>query len=105
MAINYFCKNQKTPPITNMCYHPKDVDIRNHMYKATVKQMLCKVDQINLEEKLRHVNMRILKIILDAVPYPLQRVFLNIVLTQMDMLKHKSFKTYYLHIKQLGGGT
>ena len=46
-------KNQNPPPIKNRCYHPKDVDIRNHMYKATVKQMLCKVDQINLEEKIK----------------------------------------------------
>ena len=29
------------------------MDIRNHMYKATLKQMLCKVDQINLEEKIK----------------------------------------------------
>ena len=29
------------------------MDIRNHMYKATVKQMLCKVDQENLEEKIK----------------------------------------------------
>ena len=40
------------PPITNRQYHPKDVDIRNHMYKATVKQMLSKVDQENLEQKI-----------------------------------------------------
>lgn len=26
---------QNPPPVTNRCYHPKDVDIRNHMYKAT----------------------------------------------------------------------
>ena len=44
---------QNPPPITNSRYHPKDVDIRNHMYKATVKQMLSKVDQENLEEKIK----------------------------------------------------
>ena len=41
------------PPITNRRYHLKDVDIRNHMYKATVKQMLSKVDQENLEKKIK----------------------------------------------------
>ena len=48
------------------------------MYKATLKQMQGKVDQINLEEKkLRHRSKRILKITfsLDPVSYPLQRVF------------------------------
>lgn len=44
---------QNPPPITNRHYHPKDVDIRNHMYKATVKQMLSRVDQENLEEKIK----------------------------------------------------
>ena len=43
---------QNPPPITNRRYHPKDVDIRNHMYKATVKQMLSKADQENLEGKI-----------------------------------------------------
>ena len=40
-------------PIMNRRYHLKDVDIRNHMYKATVKQMLSKVDQENLEKKIK----------------------------------------------------
>ena len=57
MAINYFCKNQKPEFTTNhkqvLSPKLKDVDIRNHMYKATLKQMLCKVDQINLEEKIK----------------------------------------------------
>ncbi|XP_048587483.1 uncharacterized protein LOC125570216 [Nematostella vectensis] len=38
---------------SNRRYHPKDVDIRNHMYKATVKQMLSKVEQENLEDKIK----------------------------------------------------
>ena len=41
------------PPITNRRYYPKDVDIRNHMYKATIKQMLSKVDQENLEKNIK----------------------------------------------------
>ena len=40
-------------PIMNRRYLPKDVDIRNHMYKATVKQMLSKVDKENLEKKIK----------------------------------------------------
>ncbi|EDO31857.1 predicted protein [Nematostella vectensis] len=38
------------PPITNRRYHPKDVDIRNTIYKATVKLMLSKIDQENLKK-------------------------------------------------------
>ena len=44
---------ENPPPVTNRHYHPKDVDIRNHMYKATVKQMLSKAAQENLEEKVK----------------------------------------------------
>ncbi|PFX25800.1 hypothetical protein AWC38_SpisGene9547 [Stylophora pistillata] len=44
---------QNPPPVTNRRYHPKDVDIRNHMYKETVKQMLSKADQESLEEKIK----------------------------------------------------
>ena len=56
--LRYYVKNdlfagQNPPPITNRRYHPKDVDIRNHMYKATVKQMLCNVDQKNLDMEAR----------------------------------------------------
>ena len=56
--LQHYVKNdlfpgQNPPPVTNRHYHPKDVDIRNHMYKATVKQMLSKVDQENLEEKIK----------------------------------------------------
>lgn len=35
---------QTPPPITNRRYYPTDVDVRNHMYKASVKRMLSKVD-------------------------------------------------------------
>ena len=56
--LRHYIKNdlfagQNPPPITNRRYLPKDVDIRNHVYKATVKQMLSKVDQENLEEKIK----------------------------------------------------
>lgn len=51
--LQHYIKNdlfvcQIPPPVTNRHYHPKDVDIRNHMYKATVKQTLSKVDQENI---------------------------------------------------------
>lgn len=45
---------QTDPPITNRRYYPKDVDVRNHIYKATVKQMLSKIDQENLEKKIQN---------------------------------------------------
>ncbi|PFX13196.1 hypothetical protein AWC38_SpisGene22744 [Stylophora pistillata] len=44
---------ESPPPVTNRHYHPKAVDIRNHMYKATVKQMVSKADEENLEEKIK----------------------------------------------------
>ena len=59
MHLHYYVKNdhfagQNPPPITKRHYHPKDADIRNRMYKTTVlKQMLCKVDQINFEQKIK----------------------------------------------------
>ena len=51
--LQHYIKNdlfagQIPPPVTNRHYHPKDVDIRNHMYKTTVKQTLSKVDQENI---------------------------------------------------------
>lgn len=108
----YYVKNdlfagQNPPPITNRRYHPKDVDTRNHMHNATVKEMLCKVDQINLEDKIKTWKQEDPEnhLFLRPCSLSLQRVFLKIGLTQMEMLKHRSFKTYYLHIKQLGRGT
>lgn len=43
---------QPIPPLTNRRFHPTDVDIRNHSYKTTVKQMMSKLDQENLEKKI-----------------------------------------------------
>lgn len=39
---------QTPPPITNRRFYPTDVDVRNHMYRASVKKLLSKVDQENL---------------------------------------------------------
>lgn len=43
---------KKCPGKSNRRYYPGNVDIRNHMYRATVKHMLSKIDQENLEKKI-----------------------------------------------------
>ena len=50
--LRHFVKNdlfdgQILRSVTNRHYHPKDVDIRNHIYKATVKHTLSKFDEEN----------------------------------------------------------
>lgn len=45
---------QTPPPIANRRYYPTDVDVRNHIYKASVMKMLSKVDQENLEKKIEN---------------------------------------------------
>ena len=45
---------QIPPAITNRCFYPTDVDVRNHMYRASVKKMLSKVDQENLQRKIEN---------------------------------------------------
>ena len=57
--LRQFVKNelfsrQTPPPPTNRRYYPTDVDVRNHMYQASVKQMLSKIDQENLENKIEN---------------------------------------------------
>ena len=46
-------RNAKLPASTSRRYHPKRKDIRNHMYKATMKLKFSKLDQENLEEKVK----------------------------------------------------
>ena len=43
----------RVPPSTNRRYHPKRSDIRSHMYHASVKLRFSKMDQENLELKIR----------------------------------------------------
>ena len=45
---------QSPPASTNRRYYPTDVDImiRNHVYQASVKKILSKSDQENLEKKI-----------------------------------------------------
>ena len=50
---NELFSSRTPPPTTNRRYYPKDVDIRNCMYRASVKNMLSKVDQENLEKKIQ----------------------------------------------------
>lgn len=45
-------KHQQIPPATNRRFHPKASDIRNHMYQATVKLRLSKIDQENVTSSL-----------------------------------------------------
>ncbi|CAH3024912.1 unnamed protein product [Porites evermanni] len=45
---------QSPPASTNRRYYPTDVDIRNHMYQASVKKILSKSDQENLEKKIEN---------------------------------------------------
>ena len=70
--------------------------------------MLCKVDEINLEEKIKtweqedpenHFSFRPCSL------FPTEGVSEYCSNPDGHMLKHRSFKTYYLHIKQLGRGT
>lgn len=40
------------PSPSNRRYYPTDVDIRNHMYRASMKRVWSKVDQKNLDKKI-----------------------------------------------------
>ncbi|CAH3181744.1 unnamed protein product [Porites lobata] len=45
---------QSPPASTNRRYYPTDVDIRNHMYQASVKKIMSKSDQENFEKKIEN---------------------------------------------------
>ena len=53
-VMNDLFDGQILPLVTNRRYHPKDVDIRNYIYKATVKHMLSKFHQENLGKKIEN---------------------------------------------------
>jgi len=55
---------------------PKNVDIRIHMYKATVKKMLSKVDQENFQKEMKGRKQGNPEgpFSLDLAPYPLQKL-------------------------------
>ena len=43
---------ENQPSCTNRRFYPKMRDIRNHIYVATVKLRLSKIDQVNVEKKI-----------------------------------------------------
>ena len=43
---------QAIPPATSRCSHPKNKDLRNHMYNAATKLRLSKLNQENLALKI-----------------------------------------------------
>ena len=45
-------RNQELPPTTSWRYFPKISDLRNHMYRVSIKLKFSKLDQENLEEKV-----------------------------------------------------
>lgn len=42
-------KGEQPPQNTNRRYYPKMSDLRSHMYKATVKYRMSKIDQVNVQ--------------------------------------------------------
>ena len=56
--VNVFVKNNlfqgmTPPPTTNKRFYPSAATVKNHMYNAVVKQRLSKIDQANLNEKIK----------------------------------------------------
>ena len=46
-------RNQELKPTTSRRYFPKISDLRNHMYRASIKLRFSKLDQENLEKKVK----------------------------------------------------
>jgi hypothetical protein len=44
---------QKPPEVTNRRFFPTSVDVRNHMYRATIQHRHSNIDQENLEFKIK----------------------------------------------------
>ena len=51
---NNLFKNKPVPSSLNRQFFPRKVDIRNYMYKASVKMRFSKLDQENVEELVKH---------------------------------------------------
>ena len=55
--LQYFVKeifaSRKPPETTNRRFFPTSVDVRNHMYRATVQKRHSHIDQENLELKIK----------------------------------------------------
>lgn len=50
---NEIFRDKAKPALENRRFYPKRRDIRNHMYLATVKLRFSKIDQVNLEQKVK----------------------------------------------------
>ena len=46
-------RNQELPPTASRKNFPKKSDLRNHMYRASIKLKFSKLDKENLEEKVK----------------------------------------------------
>ena len=69
------------PPPMNRLYYPIDVDVRNHMYQASVKEMLYVFDQQNVEnwkmDNWKLISGESLRPYLDPVHYLLYLLLLK----------------------------
>ena len=107
--LRQFVKNelfpwQTPPPSTNRRYYPTDVDIRNHMYQASVRQMLSKIDQENLEKKIGVRSILKTHSVLDPAPYlPHLLLLKERMMKQMEIVCRLTLlKIFWLLIKQPG---
>ena len=44
-------RHEEQPQDTNRRYFPRTSDLRNHMYRATVKNRMSRIDQANVQMK------------------------------------------------------
>ena len=84
------CENEPfttLPPPMNRLYYPLDVDVGNHMYQASVKQMLYKFDQQNFVKIIGNWHQEHPQdlLYLDLVPY-----ILHILLLKFRKMKHEN---------------
>ena len=50
-------RDEQQPQDTNRRFFPKTSDLRTHMYRATVKNRMSRIDQANVQMKIREWNM------------------------------------------------
>ena len=75
-AINVFVKNdifkgKSLPPQTSLRFFPERIDLRNHMYRASVKLRFSKIDQENLFDFVSRITKFLLQV--STVFYILKR--------------------------------
>lgn len=49
-------RDEQQPQDTNRRFFPKTSDLRTHMYRATVKNRMSRIDQANVQMKIREWN-------------------------------------------------